>query len=112
MYLRSEDVRLYSRNKNIVFETENQESMVNKLFTKIVAKLLSLTASPSGVVFSERIIQYALVFECLHKNRRSILDFDCVEDLLLIHLASVGYNVTGLDFQPYPLPIQILNLFR
>lgn len=102
MCVQSEDVRLYSRNKNIVFEAENQERIVNKLITKIVAKLSSLTASPSRVVFTERIIEYPLVFQYLDKNCRSILDFGCVEDLLPIHLASLGYNVTGLDFRPYP----------
>ena len=34
MGLRTEDVRLYSRNRNIIFEAENQEQMVNKLITK------------------------------------------------------------------------------
>jgi SAM-dependent methyltransferase len=102
MHIEAEDVRLYSRNKNIVFEAENQERMVNRLITMIVAKLSRLTVSPSRVVFTERIIEYPLVFQYLDKNCRSILDFGCVEDLLPIHLASLGYNVTGLDFRPYP----------
>lgn len=102
MLLRSEDVRLYSRNKNIVFEAENRGGIVNKLVAKIVARLSSLTASPSRVVFSERIIEYPTVFQYLDKGCRSILDFGCVEDLLPVHLASLGYDVTGLDFRPYP----------
>ncbi len=95
------DVKLYSRNKNILFEAENKR-VVNKLVTGVVAKLSSLTASPSRVAFSERVIEYPLIFQYLDKNWKRILDFGCVEDLLPMHLASLGYNVTGLDFRPYP----------
>jgi len=77
-----------------------------------VAKLSRLTASPSKAVFSERIIEYPLVFQYLDKNWGSILDFGCVEDLLPIHLASLGHDVTGLDFRPYPFTHPNLEFVR
>ena len=98
MSLLPKDIRLYSINKNIAFEAR----MINKLITKILRRILSLAAFPSKVVFSERIIEYPLLFQYLDRNWRSILDFGCVEDLLPIHLSSLGYNVTGLDFRSYP----------
>ncbi len=101
MTLLPEDVRLYSRNKNIVFEVENKK-IVGRLINYAISKLSNLDASPERVIFSERIIEYPLVFQYLDENWRSILDFGCVEDLLPIHLASLGYNVTGLDFRRYP----------
>jgi len=102
MRLDPKDTKLYSRNKNIIFEAESKGKLVNKLVTKIVAKLSSLTTSSSRAVFSERIIEYPLLFQYLDKNWLSILDFGCVEDLMPIHLASLGYEVTGLDLRPYP----------
>ncbi|MEA2067219.1 MAG: DUF268 domain-containing protein [Thermotogota bacterium] len=102
MLLHSEDVELYSRNKNIIFEAENQRRISTKLVAKIVAKLSRLSVSPSRVVFSERLVEYPLIFQYLDRNCKSILDFGPVEDLMPIHLASLGYEVTGLDLRPYP----------
>jgi len=102
MYSKPEDVRIFSRNKNVVFEEKNKGRIINKLINKIMAKLSSVINTPSRVVFSERIIEYPLVFQYLDRDWRSILDFGCMEDLLPIHLASLGYNVTGLDFRSYP----------
>lgn len=102
MSLRPGDVKLYSRNKNIIFESDSQGWIINKLATKIATKFSGLTISSSKTVFSERSIEYPLIFQYLDRDQRSILDFGCVEDLLPIHLASLGYNVTGLDFQPFP----------
>ena len=102
MPLNPEDVRRYFRNRNIVFEAEKQHCMFNKLVTRALSGLSRMAASPSRVIFSERIVEYPLVFQHLEKNWTSILDFGCVHDLLPIHLASLGYKVTGLDILPYP----------
>lgn len=106
MFLQPKDVRLYSRNKNIVFEGSKQERVVNKLIYEIIDKFSRLTISQSRAVITERIIEYPIVFQYLDKNWRYILDFGCAEDLLPIHLASLGYDVTGLDFRPYPFTHQ------
>ena len=103
MSLQPEEIKLYSRNKNILFEKHNERGMFDKLRTKLAARFTPMVSnSPAKVVFSERVVEYPLVFQHLDKNWRSILDFGCVEDLLPIHLTSLGYNVTGLDFRPYP----------
>ena len=102
MYVQPEDAKLYCRNKNIVFEARNKGRMLSELVTMIMSKVSNLATSPSRVVFSERIVEYPLVFQYLDRNCRSILDFGCAEDLLPIHLASLGYKVTGLDFRDYP----------
>lgn len=102
MYCWPKDVRLYSGNKNIIFEAENKDRMPNKLTTTIVAELSSLATSLSRVIFSERIVEYPLLFQYLDKNWRSILGFGCVDGLLSIRLACLGYMVTGLHLRQYP----------
>jgi len=101
MDLYSANIRLLSKNKNIAFELKSK-NLINKLVTKTINKLSSLYIYSNKVVFSERIVEYPLLFQYLDKNWLSILDFGCVEDLIPIHLASLGYEVTGLDLRPYP----------
>jgi hypothetical protein len=56
------DVRLYFRNKDILFEAENERA-VSKLVSGVAGKLSSPAASASRVVFSERITEYPLIFQ-------------------------------------------------
>jgi len=102
MYIQPKDVKIFSRNKNVLFEEKNKGRIINKLINKIMDKLSIVINSPSRVIFSERIIEYPLIFQYLDRDWSSILDFGCMEDLLPIHLASLGYNITGLDFRSYP----------
>jgi SAM-dependent methyltransferase len=56
-----------------------------------------------NVIFSERLVEYPLFFSHfdLAPGGR-VLEFGCVESLLTMQLASLGYKVTGFDFRPYP----------
>jgi SAM-dependent methyltransferase len=57
----------------------------------------------TSIVLSERIVEYPLLFKHLDlAPGQKVLDFGCVESLLPMQLCSLGYNVTGLDFRPYP----------
>ncbi len=50
---------------------------------------------------NERIVEYPLVFQWLPPRGR-VLDIGCVSSRLPIQLASLGYEVHGLDVRPYP----------
>lgn len=102
MLLRPEDVRIYSRNKNILFEPENEGNLFSRLIAKIGVKLSRLNDSPGKAVISERIIEYPVIFQIIDRKSKNILDFGCAEDLFPIHLSSLGYRVTGLDYRSYP----------
>jgi 2-polyprenyl-3-methyl-5-hydroxy-6-metoxy-1,4-benzoquinol methylase len=51
-------------------------------------------------VVTERIIEYPIVFSWLPEKGR-ILDIGCVSSALPIQLASMGFEVHGLDVRPY-----------
>lgn len=52
---------------------------------------------------NERIVEIPFVMQNLPLNRDlSVLDIGCSESALSIHLASIGYRVTGLDMRPFP----------
>jgi 2-polyprenyl-3-methyl-5-hydroxy-6-metoxy-1,4-benzoquinol methylase len=93
-----QDIHRYRRNKNIHFEgTEKKPRFfLLKHFSR------KRRSTQSRVVITERIIEYPIVFQYLKQESKKVLDFGCVEDLLPIHLASIGYQVTGLDFRVYP----------
>lgn len=52
-------------------------------------------------VVTERIVEYPTVFSWLPEKPARILDIGCVSSRLPIQLASLGYNVHGLDARPY-----------
>lgn len=99
----NKELALYRRNKNIFLENIDNSFFV-KALNLIVMKASPFLARNCNVIFSERIIEYPILFRHLGKTSEKcrILDFGCVEDLLPIHLASLGYRVTGIDFRPYP----------
>lgn len=95
-----EDLLAYQRNKNIFVEgLEN--SGPAKMLKRFFNRFSSYYAGKSRVVVTARIIEYPILFQYLRHGRLKILDFGCVEDMLPIHLASLGYEVTGMDFRPY-----------
>lgn len=53
------------------------------------------------IEISERIIEVPLVFYLMHRNVKRILDIGCVENILSIQLASLGYKVTDIDMRNY-----------
>ncbi len=52
-------------------------------------------------VVTERIIEYPAIFSFLPKKGSRILDIGCVSSRLPVQLASLGYEVHGLDVRPY-----------
>ena len=104
MKLTKDEIRMYSTNKNIAFEKEdnNLSALIGRLISIFINRLSMLLPTPNKVIFTERIVEYPIVFHLLSKDYKNILDFGCVEDLLPIHLASLGYRVTGLDQREYP----------
>jgi len=108
MRLKTTNITPYFRNKNVLFERNKLQSRV----TIFMAQILNSISLSNKVVFSERVIEYPIIFQHLDKNCEHILDFGCVEDLLPIHLASLGYNVTGLDFREYPFSHQNFKFIR
>jgi len=95
------DVAMYRRNKNI-FLDNLENSLPIRILNRLNRLFSSYLIKNSKTVFSERIIEYPILFQHLKPGPCRILDFGCVEDLLPIHLASLGYRVTGMDFRPYP----------
>ena len=95
------DITIYNRNKNIFLE-QVAKSLPLKMVNNFARLFGSYFTGDVKVVFSERIIEYPLLFQHLKPGPCRIFDFGCVEDLLPIHLASLGYHVTGMDFRPYP----------
>ena len=100
------EIQMYERNKNILFEdVENPfwVKIAGKICKKITTYKRGSTLKQPKVVFSERVVEYPLLFQYISSDPNlRLLDFGCVEDLLPIHLASLGYKVTGLDYRPYP----------
>jgi SAM-dependent methyltransferase len=107
------DVQMYSRNKNIHIEdSKGTASILWKVLQRASRFLMHKEAKESRVVFSGRIVEYPLLFSYLEDDVETILDFGCVEDLLPIHLCSLGYRVTGLDFRPYPFSHPNFNFIQ
>ena len=55
-----------------------------------------------GMVTTERVIEYPFVFQNLDGVSGRILDVGCCSSRLPIALASRGFQVVGIDFNPYP----------
>lgn len=51
---------------------------------------------------NERIVEYPMVFRLL-PDRGKVLDVGCTSSRLPLQLASLGYEVHGVDLRPYPL---------
>ena len=83
-----------------------------KIFNVILQFYNSLFSKESSIVFSERSNEYPILFQNINPKVKRILDFGCVEDLLPIHLASLGYIVTGIDFRPYPFKHKNFNFIN
>jgi len=95
--MKHNSVQMYKRNKNVFFDGV-EDRFIYKFTKRFLQYIIRCDIKP---VFSERIIEYPLLFQHLKVDAHNILDFGCVEDLLPIHLCSLGYVVTGLDFRAY-----------
>jgi SAM-dependent methyltransferase len=91
----------YRNNKNLVLDSIPGSHSLPKV-RKFFVRFCSRFGRQYLPVVTARIIEYPILFQYLRPGRLRILDFGCVEDMLPIHLASLGYDVTGVDFRPYP----------
>lgn len=96
-----DEIFRYQRNKNIIYEG-TESTNPRGLLRRVFRFLKQQQTRENKFVITPRIIEYPIVFQYLKPESKKVLDFGCVEDLLPIHLASMGYHVTGLDFREYP----------
>lgn len=55
------------------------------------------------VFINERIVEIPFVLQSIPSDRNQrILDVGCTESSLSLHLASIGYRVTGVDMRDFP----------
>lgn len=77
-------------------------------FPRLKARLADWTRSILRRIFSpalettERVIEYPFVFQNLDGVKGPILDIGCCGSGLPIALASRGFRVVGIDFNPFP----------
>ena len=70
---------------------------------KLLRLLYGSMAQRYELIVNERSIEIPFVFHNLQLPKWStVLDFGCNESPLSIHLASLGYQVTGVDLNDYP----------
>ena len=67
----------------------------------LVRGILQQVFAP-GLVTTERVIEYPFVLQNLDGVGGPILDIGCCSSRLPIALASRGFRVVGIDFNPYP----------
>jgi SAM-dependent methyltransferase len=70
---------------------------------RAVRLLASAVRANYEVVMAERLVEIPFVFRHLPRPGVSVLDFGCSDSVLAIQLASLGYDVVGVDLRPYPL---------
>lgn len=78
--------------------------VVFKVFTKALESGISFRRKAFGGVLlvNERIVEYPLIFRWLEPRPGArVLDIGCCSSRLPIQLASLGYEVHGLDIQEY-----------
>ena len=70
---------------------------------RLVRLLYGLFVWNYELVTVERIVEIPFVFQNLDLDRGArVLDFGCNESPVSMHLASLGYEVVGVDLNPYP----------
>ena len=79
-------------------------SLWRKFYPKLKEKLRPLELSSELERVPERIVEYPFVFKNVIKLKEGrILDVGCYGSYLLTALASLGYEVYGIDLRQYPV---------
>lgn len=101
-------VNQFSEDLNDVFEWHCPPmSSVKKCLYKRLTDLIFLGLSSRIRLFgavnvaTERIVEYPTIFSWLPEKKGRVLDIGCASSRLPIQLASLGYEVHGLDARPY-----------
>lgn len=89
-------------NYPVFYQLKNSpNNILLRIFKSILA---NLTMSGYEIYTNERIVEIPFIFRHLRLPLESkILDFGCNESLVSIELASIGYDVIGVDLNNYPL---------
>ncbi|HRZ30052.1 MAG TPA: methyltransferase domain-containing protein [Candidatus Paceibacterota bacterium] len=84
-----------------VIKNFNTRALIGWLFQKYGASI-----KPEEILVSERIVELPLLHQWLSRvpldSKSKILEVGHVASSVLLELASLGYNVTGIDLRPYP----------
>lgn len=79
-------------------------SLWRKFYSKLKGKLKPLELSSKLERVPERIVEYPFVFKHVTKLKEGrILDVGCYGSYLLTELASLGYEVYGIDIRQFPV---------
>ena len=104
-------IEMYRGGKNVFFEGI-EGTLLDKVWRRLFRYINTGLGRRTRPVFSERVIEYPILFQFLPRDIKTVLDFGCVEDFLPMHLASLGYEVTGLDFRRYPFSHKNFNFIQ
>ena len=75
-----------------------------KPFSSIMYSSPKMRSFFTKLDINERVVELPFVFTNLPKSKKTkILDVGCCENILPIQLASLGYEVTGMDIRDYQL---------
>ncbi len=77
--------------------------IINKIFVEVILLLLKSHKKilHGQVLVNERIVEYPQILRWI-QSEGTVLDIGCVSSRLPIQLASLGYEVHGLDTRSYP----------
>lgn len=89
----------HAQNKNLRLEPHNLSGRVGDMLRH---RLGPWFASQTRPVLTERVVEYPWLFRNLPPAPARVLDFGAYEDLLPLHLASLGYDVVARDLRGYP----------
>ena len=89
------------------------QRLLNRALSKLVLSGLKLRSRLLGgkLLVNERIVEYPQIFQWIRPGGK-VLDIGCVTSRMPMQLASLGYEVHGLDFRQYPFSHPNFNFHR
>ncbi len=109
MTQRARDLYRHALNKNLVLE---RGGLSGRIVRSVGARFGPLLARGARALFSERVVEYPFVLRALPDPPLRVLDLGAYEDLLAMHLASLGYEVVARDLRGYPFEHENLAVDR
>lgn len=84
-----------------------------RVFTSLTLRFLRWRRKifKGRILVNERIVEYPQIFQWL-KPRGAVLDVGCVSSRLPVQLASLGYDVYGIDLADYPYKHPKFNFYK
>lgn len=95
---------------NISYELSGYKAKI-KNFVEIIYKLIKLKSNTFYI--TSRIVEIPFLYKNLNfDNIHKILDLGCVGSKISLQLASLGYEVVGVDIRPNPLKHQNIKFIQ